>query len=277
MKNNMNVVSSSDPGAQDETKKHPLEGMPSFESRVAAQQDEGAYEDPVDGNTNRKQSPKVIIDDDYLYKYENYHNGSHFMTLEENEEFERLWNVDQKAAVKYLREKWAEHADRDFIQSFRCIHWVSNSDMVKQIEEMLGNGKHEKEISTQAYDTSERLKTAKRWLRSKVGILVDGEVNLASNEDIQTNQWHGVIVEEDDNVKRRKYTENANRLMTSRDNCVSPYEFVVGDWTAKAIVADPDSITPELVKLGEKYNVPIIATDDESMFDKRSSEYNEEV
>ena len=131
---------------------------------------------------------------------------------------------------------------------------------------MLGDGKHEKEISTQAYEDSENLQSRKRWLNSKVGLLIDGTVNLASNQDIQTNQWHGVIIEEDDNIKRRKYTEYANRLMTSRDNCVSPYEFVIGDWSAKAIIADPDAITPDLRAISEKYNIPIITTDDKTLF-----------
>lgn len=63
------------------------------------------------------------------------------------------------------------------------------------------------EIFTQAYNDSEKLKTNKRWLDAKVGLLIDGTVNLASNTDIQTNQWHGILVEEDDDRKRRKYTE----------------------------------------------------------------------
>ena len=63
------------------------------------------------------------------------------------------------------------------------------------------------EIFTQAYNDSVKLKTNKRWLDAKVGLLIDGTVNLASNTDIQTNQWHGILVEEDDDRKRRKYTE----------------------------------------------------------------------
>lgn len=216
--------------------------------------------------------PKIIIDDEYLSAYENSRNGSHFMTKEENEEYNRLYNSDAREAVKYLREKWAEHVDRDFIQSFRCVHWMSNYEMASQIEEMLGDGKHEKEISTQAYDNSEKLKTEKRWLKSNVGLLIDGTVNLAGNSDLQTNQWHGVIVEDDDENKRRKYTSYANRLITDRDNCVSPYEFVIGDWQAKAIIADPSAITPELNELSEKYGMPIVSTDDKSLFDKKGQE-----
>ena len=219
---------------------------------------------------SREASPRTIVDEDYLYADGNEHNGSHFMTQEENAEYERLWHTDMKAAIKYLREKWAEHVDREFIQSFRCVHWVSNSDMLSQIEEMLGDGKHEKEISTQAYNDSKKLKTERRWLDAKVGLLIDGTVNLASNADIQTNQWHGVVVEEDDDRKRRKYTEWANRLMTNAENCVSPYEFVMGDWTVRAIVADADAITPELRALSEKYNTPIIATNSQSLFSQNT-------
>ena len=220
----------------------------------------------------RSESPKTVVDKEYLYASENKHNGSHFMTQEENAEYDQLCHNDLMAAIKYLREKWAEHVDRDFIQSFHCIHWVSNYDTLNHIEEMLGEGKHEKEISTQAYSDSEKLKTEGRWLKAKVGLLIDGTVNLASNADIQTNQWHGIIVEKDDDHKRRKYTEYANRLMTDKENCISPYEFVIGDWKAKAIVADSDAITPELTALGEKYNMPIISTDDESLFNREQNQ-----
>ena len=253
--------------SQTRTEKHPLEEMPDFDSKVAARHVEETKENLPHVSDNDEMPPRVIIDDDYLGS-ENSHNGSHFMTQEENAEYERLWHTDMKSAVKYLREKWAEHVDRDFIQSFRCIHWVSSYDMIKHLEEMLSDGKHEKEISTQAYDDNEKLKTGKRWLDAKVGLLIDGTINLASNEDIQTNQWHGVIIEKDDDCKRRKYTEWANRLMTNEENCVSPYEFVIGDWTAKAIVADPEAITPELRALAEKHGIPIITTDDEQLFDE---------
>jgi hypothetical protein len=220
------------------------------------------------------ESAQIEVNDEYL-DAKNSHNGPHFMLEEENAEYDRLWRTDMKAAIKYLREKWAEHVDRDFIQSFRCIHWMSNYDMATHIEEMLGDGKHEKEISTEAYSSSRELRAKKRWRDSKVGLLINGTVNLASNADIQTNQWHGVLIEEDDDRKRRKYTEYANRLMTNRDNCVSPYEFVIGNWNVEAIVADPDAITPELIMLSEKYNIPIIATDDESLFSESNSSQDE--
>lgn len=255
--------------SQTRTEKHPLEEMPDFDSEVAARHVAEAKENLPHVSDNDEMLPKVIIDGDYL-GLENSHNGSHFMTQEENVEYERLWRTNVKSAIKYLREKWAEHVDRDFIQSFRCVHWVSNNDMIKHLEEMLGDGKHEKEISTQAYNNSEKLKTNKRWLDAKVGLLIDGTVNLASNADIQTNQWHGVVVEKDDDRKRRKYTEWANRLMTNEGNCVSPYEFVIGDWAAKAIVADPEAITPELRALAEKHGIPIIATDDEQLFNEQN-------
>lgn len=246
-----------------QVEKHPLEDMPDFDPEAAAREVEAA----------KSELSHVVIDDGYLDE-PNCHNGSHFMTQEENDEYERLWRTDMKAAVKYLRDKWAEHVDRDFIQSFRCVHWMPNGGAIEHLEEMLGDGKHEKEISTQAYGDSEALKDNRRFLDAKVGLLIDGTVNLASNEDIQTNQWHGVVIEEDDDRKRRKYTEWANRLMTNEDNCVSPYEFVMGDWTAAAIVADSDAITPELRALSEKYGVPIVATDDKRLFGEQSDENN---
>lgn len=256
---------------QNIAEKHPLEDMPAFEKEAAVRRVEEAKDDSSRNFDDDKIPSRITIDREYLSQ-KNIHNGLHFMTQEENDEYEQLWRTDMGAAVKYLREKWAEHVDRDFIQSFRCVHWVSDHGMLKHLEEMLGDGKHEKEISTQAYNDSEKLKTEERWLDAKVGLLIDGTVNLASNEDIQTNQWHGVVKEKDDERKRRKYTEWANRLMTSKENCVSPYEFVVGDWEARAIVADSDAVTPDLHALSEKYGIPIITTDDKTLFDERTND-----
>ena len=70
-----------------------------------------------------EEEPKAVIDEEFLDP-ENAHNGSHFMTPEENVEYERLWKTNMIAAVKYLRDKWAEHVDRNFIQGFKCVHWM---------------------------------------------------------------------------------------------------------------------------------------------------------
>ena len=259
---NFNLISE---GSQAGTGKHPLEDTPDFDLEGAVRQVEEDKKRISRTADNHEVPSEVIINDEYLDAIENTRNGSHFMTKEENAEYERLWYTDMKSAVKQLRERWAEHVDRDFIQSFCCIHWLSSYDMARHLEEMLGGGKHEKEISTQAYGDGEGLRTRKRWSKAKVGLLIDGRVNLAGNEDLQTNQWYNS--EEDDG---RKYTAYANRLMTNKENCVSPYEFVIGDWTAKAIVADPDAITPELRTLSAKYGIPIIATDDEQLFSEQN-------
>lgn len=111
---------------------------------------------------------------------------------------------------------------------------------MSELEQLLGENRHEAEISTQGYHDDQSLKDKPRWAKAKFGVLINGSVTLASNGDIQTNQWHDI--QDGDAVKRRKYTEWANRLMTSEDNCISPYEFVVDEWKAVAIVIEPDTL-----------------------------------
>ncbi len=201
----------------------------------------------------------------------NIHNGSHFMSLADNERYQELCETDLKGAIRFLRDKWGEYVDRDYIQSFALVHWVSNSeDGLSNLEELLGDSRHEVEVSTQAYRDDKSLIDNPRWLKAKFGVLIDGQVTLASNADIQTNQWHNL--KEDDAVKRRKYTEWANRLMTDESNCVTPYEFAVGDWKAAGIVLDPD--TPDINKviaLAQKHGLQIIDTRDNNLFAEDNS------
>lgn len=202
----------------------------------------------------------------------NIHNGSHFMSSIDNEKYQELCETDLKEGIRFLREKWSEYADRDFIQGFALIHWVGNSeDGISNLEQLLGDSRHEVEISTQGYQDDKSLVDNPRWLKAKFGVLVDGRVNLASNEDIQTNQWHGL--QEDDVVKRRKYTEWANRLMTNEENCVSPYEFTVDNWKATGIVIDPD--TPDIEKviaLAKEHGLPVIDTQNNDLFVKQTED-----
>lgn len=196
----------------------------------------------------------------------NIHNGSHFMSPADNEAYQRLCETDLPGAVKFLRDKWGEYADYEFIDGFTLVHWVGSSEHgLTGLEKLLAESKHEAEISTQAYADQGSLAENPRWVRAKFGVLVDGQVTLASNADIQTNQWHGL--QEDDVVKRRKYTEWANRLMTNADNCTSPYEFVIGDWQATGIIVDPDTgVMDEIVAIANKYSLPIISTVESDLF-----------
>lgn len=229
---------------------------------------------PISGNPDTKEVSLKDMTQEQLSEWfdsGNIHNGTHFLSPTDNDRFQELCKTDLKEAIRFLREKWGEYVDRDFIQSFALIHWVANSESgLSNLEKMLGNSRHEVEISTQAYPDEKSLKDNPRWLHAKFGVLVDGRVNLASNADIQTNQWHGLL--KDDIVKRRKYTEWANRLITNKTNCVSPYEFVVDDWKVVGIVIDPDTPGIEsVIALAKKYGIPVIDTQNSDLFTKQTT------
>ncbi|OGK29900.1 hypothetical protein A2W49_04410 [Candidatus Roizmanbacteria bacterium RIFCSPHIGHO2_12_41_18] len=225
---------------------------------------------PGDGRVSLKDmSQKQLAE---WFGVDNVHNGSHFMSPADNEEYQKLCGTDLRTAIRFLRDKWGEYADRDFIQRFVLVHWAGSSGIgLKNLEELLGKSRHEVEISTQAYRDAQSLVDNPRWKKAKFGVLVDGRVNLASNYDIQTNQWSGL--QADDVVKRRKYTEWANRLMTSEANCISPYEFAVDHWKAAGIVVDPD--VPDIEKvtaLAKKHGLPVIDTQKNDLFAKQATE-----
>jgi hypothetical protein len=159
---------------------------------------------------------------DWLFSIDNIANGSHFMPSDDNREYQRLYNTKMVDGIVFLRDKWDEYADHEFLKKFVLVHWVGNDEMgLDRMSKLLGNSRHQVEISTQAYRDSESLIKNRRWLESKFGVLISGQVTLASNEDIQTNQWH--MLQPSDTIFRRKYTSYANRLMTDETNCISPY------------------------------------------------------
>lgn len=201
---------------------------------------------------------------------QNIHNGAHFMSAADNEAYQALCSSDLKEAIRFLRIKWAEYADHEFLQSFVLVHWVGDSeDGITKLEQMVQDGRPEVEISAQGYRDSTSLADNPRWLRASFGVVVSGRINLASNADIQTNQWHGLLP--DDDTKRRKYTEWANRLMTNEDNCLSPYEFAVDEWHAIGIIANPDSIARErLAAIAESQALPLIDSQQNNLFEPQS-------
>ena len=246
-----------------------------------------AFKGPIEEGANSNTQDRVVeivpslIDDDKVslvgmtqeqlldwFNSGNIHNGSHFMLPDDNNMYQELCKKNLREAIIFLRNKWSECVDLNFIQSFALVHWVSDSEMgIVGLEKLFKKGKNEVEISTQAYRDEKSLINNPRWLNAKFGVLVTGQVNLASNEDIQTNQWHGL--QPSDSINRRKYTEWANRLMTDESNCISPYEFVVGDWKAVGIVTDSGTKNiDKLASLAEKYNLPLVNTENSGLFVK---------
>lgn len=158
------------------------------------------------------------------------HDGSHFMKVEEQQMFYQFIQAGNYArALPFLRKVWREKADMHFLRKFTMIHWAQPNNLVK----MLNVRKSEIEICCQAY-----LKPPYKcgWVGG-VGIIVDGEITLAGNADLQTNQWSSLT-----NQDGKKYTEYASRLFVNAKTYKTPYEFIVYKWTPKIIVIDENSV-----------------------------------
>ena len=74
-----------DKNLQTEAENHPLESLQSFDPEMATRQVESAKERISHIANNQEASLGVVIDGGYLVS-ENWRNGSHFMSKEENEE-----------------------------------------------------------------------------------------------------------------------------------------------------------------------------------------------
>lgn len=57
----------------------------------------------------------------------NIHNGAQFMSPDDNRTYQELCETDLKQAIVFLRDKWSEYADHEFMQSFALIHWVERT------------------------------------------------------------------------------------------------------------------------------------------------------
>ncbi len=208
---------------------------------------------------NNQESVQIVnadqIADQIVIDIPKNHDGSHFLTQEQNQYFELLYkDGNHKAALVYLKNCWRTAFDYEFIHSFKKVHWVAG---VSEIREFLKNSRTQVEISCQAYS---EFPFTQRWMQSGLGVLIEGPVTLAGNADLQTNQWSMFTKE-----TGKKYTEYANRLFTNRQNCTSPYEFVVDDWKVNAIIFSADSKVDknEVMELAREYGLPVLGTDGE--------------
>lgn len=255
----------SNPDAENKPKPNPLPSPSEDVIDVAGSIAQRMFEGPGNTLQLKDMTPEQLA---RQFSADNIHNGSHFMSPADNSAYQELCRTDMKTAVKFLRDKWAEYADHDFMNDFKLVHWVGDSaEGLADLEKLAGPSQsHEVEISTQGYRDQASLDDSPRWLQAKFGVLIDGQVTLASNQDMQTNQWHGP--HQDDPTKRLKYTEWANRLMTNQDDCVSPYEFVVGDWKPAGIIVDPD--TPDLeavTALAQQLDLQVVDSHSNSLFE----------
>lgn len=131
-------------------------------------------------------------------------------------------------ALTYLRNLYATRMDREFLDSFIKIHWAAKQNL----EQLLASPRSNLEISCQAYKAPPYI----CGFVSGVGVLMQGRTVFAGNGDLQTNQWSRLTQE----TGGRRFTEYFDRLFVNRDDCKTPYEFVLGDWAIKAIVVDSD-------------------------------------
>lgn len=175
------------------------------------------------------------------------HSGLHFLSADQQAEFNDLFETNQIGALKKVKEWWQQSADHEFLSNFTLVHWVS----IDNLQAILRNPDVNKEISTKPYLNPP---FTNGFAGYSIGLVIKGKVTLAGNADLQTNQWHTVSKD------GKKYTEWLNRLFTTAENCLNPYECVVDNWSVEAIViTNPDEATlPLLIQLAQTLDLKIL-------------------
>lgn len=158
---------------------------------------------------------------------ENIYDGSHFLTQEEQRTYLKLNEENWREAVIYLRNIWNSKKDKKFMKKFTLIHWLS----LMEFENFFQNINLNKEICCQGYlDFPYNCS----WLGG-VGVIIEGEIMLAGNGDLQTNQ----LISLTNQTGGLRYTMYASRLFIDEKTLKNPFEFIVGkNWKISKLIID---------------------------------------
>ncbi len=180
--------------------------------------------------------------------------------------------LQSREGVKYIRKKWNEKADKEFFKNnFYCIHWGQK----ESIKNFLKYSNPEVEVCAQAYMNNN---FNCRWVGG-IGVMIEGDITLAGNDDLQTNQWSSITKEDG-----KKYTWAVERLIFDEKSTgtgeESMYEFILGKWESKKIVFDFDKISiknpdklEKLVHNFSRFNLPLIDSKGRELDAENMDEY----
>jgi hypothetical protein len=161
------------------------------------------------------------------------HDGSHFMKNDELTQWLSLINSrNYVQALPYLRQLWMVHADESFFKKFLLVHWVPYDKLDYWLDKRLSTI----ELCCKGYLAP----PYSCWFHGTIGLLIQGEVVLAGNSDLQSNQWSGLF-----NKDGKQYTEYASYLFVNKKTCKTPFEFVVQKWKPIGLVLDEASLAKE--------------------------------
>ncbi len=174
------------------------------------------------------------------------------------------WSEGNKAISIYMKRKFQEKADLNFIQSINTVHWTFSLKGLEAILRSDGITNHY-DMSTVWYLWCEDYMA--QWGNSShqwgVGIQLTGTVLLAANDDLRTDNrinWD----------KSRKYPLsdnsaiilNKDSFLTSRERNFWHNEFLITDYKIQNIVIDENIFDskslPQLQEIASKYNIEII-------------------
>ena len=166
---------------------------------------------------------------------------------------------------RVLKKSWNRHADRNFIDSVKLVHWNMSGDPTKFL-----TTPSKDETSAEGYLPNEPM-VSNFAKGSQVGVLIDGYVTFAMNSGGATGFFGGKDAGEkwkSSGMVKRAPEHKANRadyLILNKDSSFRGKgtfnEFIVDNWKPKALVAvggADNKFYKELYAVTKKTGLPII-------------------
>ena len=172
---------------------------------------------------------------------------------------------ERQSFERTLKKNWNKHADRNFIDSIKLVHWNISGDPAKYLTT---SGKDE--TSAEGYLPDEPM-VSNFAKGTQVGVLLDGYVTFAMNAGGGTGFFGGQEAGEkwkSSGMVKRAAARKANfprYLILNKDSLFRGKrtfnEFIVDNWEPKALVAvggAENKFYRELYAIAKKTGLPII-------------------
>jgi hypothetical protein len=170
-------------------------------------------------------------------------------TDEEIEEFLKAKN--DREAGRTLKKAFAKRNKQKEWQKMIKVHWVTNpKDLVSIMK-----GANTRELSVNLYHTEEQL-TNYQWGTTPTGIILDGHITIAGNDDIFTVEYYA---DGEDTRKRKdtKYSTHTDQITFDPSGITGDRhnEGVIDHWRIKGFLITPKS-SDEVIDIIEKSGLP---------------------
>ena len=203
----------------------------------------------------RRTIRKIILEDkksflEDILGQSNWDEGQNDAFPETREEYDAMYPRARKRG-RLVKQVWAKHVDREYIDSLIYIHWGSRSSAYRLIVNNYGKGKNKDEIACSGY---EKGFVGNRNNIGKYGVIIKGHVSLFANE--MDSVYSGELSYIQDHFPKMGKTSGFNRgpqiaiadtyildqdsFLDRKDPHVNQTEAFLDNWEIQGLVFEPD-------------------------------------